>query len=258
MKKISIVFIVLFGFLITLNINAVDESGSKYRKMHTVVGPDGKVQLIDYTLEQKAELEKLEKIISNFHQKMNELVPFFVAEKLARKVKDKHVRDTEAYMEHKPARQGKFVVNEFYTLEIKGNKVTKVQMIERKSNMNTDRELNTVVRTLANDVDDKPSDGIILTIDVKTNGGKFLQGNPADTYTSNQKDPLVLPTFLSPGYKAKQVYSLKNIVDPVNRLWLVKLYKKSIEKIVRDMDRAIERRTSNRANYANKMLKHMY
>ena len=255
MKKISIVFIVLLSFLITININGADEKGSKERKNHTVVGADGKVQLIEYTLEQKANLEKLNKDIQFFHDKLNEQIPYIVAEKLAKN--GKYERDMDAYLEHNPAKKTQYVVNEYFILTLADKKVSEIKLIERKANVVTNRELETVIRTISNKVSDKPSDGVVLNINVETNGGPFLQGNPADVYTSNNDKPVILPTFLSAGLKEKQTYSMTNIVDPADRIWLVKMYKKTVEKIVRDIDRVIERRTKRKEIYTKKMLKNL-
>ncbi|MCP5497736.1 MAG: hypothetical protein H7A23_24550 [Leptospiraceae bacterium] len=255
MKKISIVFIVLLSFLITININGADEKASKERKNGTVVSADGKVQLIEYTPEQTANLEKLNKDIQFFHDKLNEQIPYIVAEKLAKN--GKYERDMDAYLEHNPAKKTQYVVNEYFVLTLADKKVSEIKLIERKANVVANRELETVVRTISNKVNDKPSDGVVLNINVETSGGQFLQGNPADVYTSNNDKPVILPTFLSAGLKEKQTYSMTNIVDPADRIWLVKMYKKTVEKIVRDIDRVIERRTKRKEIYTKKMLKNL-
>ncbi|MCC6274689.1 MAG: hypothetical protein IT569_02420 [Leptospiraceae bacterium] len=183
------------------------------------VDPAGNFKIKPYSAKQESDLVILSKDIDDFHKKISELLPFMEKEK---KIKDgKYVKQLSAYRDSFPLRTAdQFMVNEQFTLALggktadgKGFILENIAFSRRKSRLGNSREELMSVYEIAN-------------VSASKSGYEGIELHLTNT-TSSGKAPV-------------KIFNLKNIVDPRERVRLVRHYRNNLELALRQMDKVIQ------------------
>lgn len=186
--------------------------GDKSPAYTAVINEDGNVKQRTLTSkeaqkEQEEDIKMLDEQIKYYQQELQKLVPYIKKFK-AHYIKDnKYKQKTDSFREFRPGSRYRYMVNEFFTVNLEDNSVMFTQRSGRLGD-NSERMLR--IRELSGK---GTADSVALKV---------------STYT-----PEVAKADVA-------TFDSKNVVEPDQRIVLIREYRKKLEHAVRTLDKIVE------------------
>ncbi|MBE7412003.1 MAG: hypothetical protein L6Q54_02375 [Leptospiraceae bacterium] len=183
------------------------------------VDQSGNFKIKPYSQKQESDLTILSKDIDDFHKKISELLPFMEKEK---KIKDgKYIKQLSAYRDSFPLRTAdQFMVNEQFMISLGGRTVDGKGFV--LENITFSRRVSRLGK---------------LKDELKS---LYEIANTSASKSGYEGIELRLTNTNATGTAPVKIYNLKNIVDPRERVRLVRHYRNNLELALRQMDKVIQ------------------
>lgn len=197
--------ILLFPLLISLSLFS-DE-------YPTLINPDGSPKFQEYNKEELKDYEGLLKQIGDFHDKINQALPFVIKNY---KLKDSLTRTIFAYEEVTPGNPIHHFIFDSYNMKISGDKVDTITFFRRKSRMTPKYEEKTVTKEIINKVSPDMK-GLVMKVTTRT-------------------------PDVDPAKPQIELYKIDEMFSPSDRIFFLRDYRIRIEEIAKDMDKLVEKK----------------
>lgn len=226
-RWISVLLILgMSGYLFAQDASDASKSSGKNRSFVVTLGDDGTFKPRDFDDEQDKDLKLLHETIKYYHERIQKSMNYFEKNKKKLDKDGKYVRNTAAYKDTLYSNKYTYIVNESFAIVAKSGKVESIEFSQRRGRVesNFDNETTTVNYNAA--LSDQTSKDLILKVD-----GYFA------------------------GSAINREYKLSNVVQPVDRLNMVRNYRDLLQRALRTIDKEIEIDNQNREEKIQNILK---
>ena len=157
--------------------------------------------------EQEEDIKMLDEQIKDYQAKLQKLIPYIKKFKPHRIKDNKYVQDTDSYRDFRPGSRYRYVVNQFFTVNMEDNSVA---FTERSGRLGATYE-------------------------------RVLRIREISAKGSGESVKLKITTFTPDAQKPKVAeFDAKNIIEPEQRISVLREYRKKLEHAVRTLDKIVE------------------
>lgn len=216
MKPILLIFI----FLLQISIFSDD--------FPTLINQDGTLKFIEFTKEQKDSYEFLKKQIDYFHSEIAKYIPYLQLQKKIKK--NEFVKEFRNYSETELGTRKKLHIIDSFVLRINGGKLQGIDFKKMKIIISTDRDQETIVKSISNDL---------------------LQDDFANLHLKIEN----FDSDIDPKKSEVQTFVMKTMISPLDRLKVLRSYRYKVEQALRELDKQIDHKAVMDNTYINNTIK---